>query len=403
MSDTENVLLTNKHILLCLDMDDIDLEPMYQERFNYIKTHFCGQVILNQIIPMNYTDDTLIYACGNINLMQSQFQIKSTILVIQELSSNYGIYDHWLISIDEVPINIHNTGVYFQNLFEYGKDYFKAITNEHQFQSLTESNKPDMAFRKGLYLTHVEPIDDSLQFNLLRCSSNFSGPTENFKSTDHEIISEINGMSQHFFSNPAKVNHTLAQIYENHVIYDDAKGQHLEKKAKIKAHSDKTKDMPRNGLIVFCTFYQNEWHHFDEKSDPNIFTKLRFRLKPMVTDDNCQKLFDIVLYPNSVFMIPLSTNRLYTHEIVPSQCSISKIPIRMGYVIRCSKTQAVFKDHQTYLVDDQGKYLKLVDSTEEGVRNLKDIYLKENKTDELITYEQTLFSLNQGDYQQPIV
>ena len=52
---------------------------------------------------------------------------------------------------------------------------------------------------------------------------------------------------------PASLNHVLAQIYYNKSATEDQK----QTKAKIKAHSDKTKDMPTNGLMAFCTFYDN--------------------------------------------------------------------------------------------------------------------------------------------------
>ena len=46
----------------------------------------------------------------------------------------------------------------------------------------------------------------------------------------------------------------------------------------------------------------------------------------------------------------LDSNRLYTHEIIPSSLPIEKLPIRMGYVIRCSKTKALYNDGKTYLI-----------------------------------------------------
>jgi hypothetical protein len=64
---------------------------------------------------------------------------------------------------------------------------------EHQFQHLTESNKPGTAFRKGIYITNVTTTEnDTLEFNLLRCSSNLDGSTDNFRDTDNHIIKEIN-------------------------------------------------------------------------------------------------------------------------------------------------------------------------------------------------------------------
>src|SRR5262249_29950946 len=116
-------------------------------------------------------------------------------------------------------------------------------------------NKAGQAFRKGIYLSRVQRIDagvDSpsssgtaaLRFNLLRGSSNLDGPTDNFRATDHEIVDGVQAVCDAFFEQSAELSHVLAQAYEN-----TAQG-----KARIKAHSDKTKDMPRYGLIAFCTF-----------------------------------------------------------------------------------------------------------------------------------------------------
>lgn len=98
----------------------------------------------------------------------------------------------------------------------------------------------------------------------------------------------------------------------------------------------------------------------------------------------------------------LSTNRLYTHEVVPSTLPVDKIPTRMGYVIRCSNTLASHKDDVTYIVEGEN-YIKLEKPTEEGIEKLKEFYYKENMTEELITYDKFYFSLNDGNYSKPIV
>lgn len=85
----------------------------------------------------------------------------------------------------------------------------------------------------------------------MRCSTNLDGPTENFRQTDIEIVNAVNGVRAKFFEDSASLNHVLAQTYHN-VKNDEGKS----KKAKISRHSDKTKDMPDNGLLAFCTFYQ---------------------------------------------------------------------------------------------------------------------------------------------------
>ena len=72
------------------------------------------------------------------------------------------------------------------------------------------------------------------------------------------------------------MNHVLAQAYWNHFEPFSESGSEVESsnahpepslgdvrshmgksiRAKIKAHSDKTKDMPENGVMAFSTFYE---------------------------------------------------------------------------------------------------------------------------------------------------
>lgn len=389
MSKKENTLLKDKHILLCLDAEN-------NQELDYLLHNFCG-IVLTEINDHNiFSSDKIVYMCGNISKFL-KVDSKAN-YVIRELSNNYEIcVDYEIINIGMVPINIHNVGIYFRNFFN-SKDYFNSIKNEHEFQTLTESNKPNNAFRKGIYLSKVEKVDDELRYNLLRCSSNINSATDNFRSTDNEIISQINNVSQHFFEAQTELNHVLAQIYENS----------NQGKAKIRTHSDKTKDMPRNGLIAFCTFYESLDKFSKSKNDlfdyyykqTSVLTSLHFRLKQMVKDKNLAKEFSVTLYPNSVFIIPLSTNRLYTHEIRPSTLSFDKIPTRMGYVVRCSKTKAVFKDNNTY-IEENGKYMKLENINENNRKELHDLYYEENITDNIINYGNIYFSMNDGDYIKP--
>ncbi len=65
------------------------------------------------------------------------------------------------------PINIHNVGIYFRSLFNDDNNYFDKLIKEHQFQSLTESNKITNAYRKGIYLSNVYKDDNNnYKFNL---------------------------------------------------------------------------------------------------------------------------------------------------------------------------------------------------------------------------------------------
>lgn len=301
--------------------------------------------------------------------------------------------------------NIHNVGFLFPNFFPSDTDYFSLLTQQHNFQSLTESNKPGCSFRKGIYLSKVgRHNDNDLIFNLLRCSTNLDGPTENFRDVDNDIISRVNAVASKLFPQPINFNHVLAQVYQNTV----------HGKAKIKKHSDKTKDMPDEleAGIAFCTFY-----NFTETkglkpsaSDPfdichkktSALTKLRFRLKECVVDASLAKEFDATLYPNSLLIIPLKTNRLYTHEIVPSVLQFDMIPTRLGYVIRCSKTKALYRDNQTY-IDNNGIWVPLRPITEDDRNHLRNLYYVENTSDKVIDYGFIDFSMNDGDNMKPLI
>ena len=123
MSINDNLLLKDKHVLLYDNMDENLL-------FESIKNNFCGKVLttLNDYI---YTESTLLYLCGNINKIYLNNKLDqynfTEILIINELSHNIDInmINYTLISINEVPLNIHNVGIFFKNMFSLDKNYFK--------------------------------------------------------------------------------------------------------------------------------------------------------------------------------------------------------------------------------------------------------------------------------------
>ena len=411
----ENVLLTNKNILLYNN-------TLFNEELDYIIKNFCGKIINAEYFDIcKSSPNIIIYMCGDIEQLNNKFNFnqiidKNIIInVVAEFSTNFKFNSgHNIINSGQVPINIFGLGIFFRNFFDSCKDYFNLITHEHNFQSLTESNKSDFALRKGIYLSDVEKIGaNEIKYNLLRCSTNLNGPTDNFKNTDKEIIGKVNDVHQYYFKYPIKSNHVLGQVYKNNM---DGK---KERKAKISKHADKSKDMPPNAFIAFVTFYEDYYNGIfnnvelkSKKSktdlydfcykDVSILTKIRFVLKNDVKMDNMIKQFEITLYPNSVFTIPLSTNRLYTHEIIPSVLPINKIPTRLGYVARCSNTIGIYKDNQIY-IHKHGKYFKLEEPTESNIKELKELYLKENLTAEKINYDGFYFSLNKGDYMEPLL
>ena len=403
----ENKITKEKNILIVLS-NEIDRT---NEQLELIEL-FCGTVIFNMTDENLSTKGNRIYVCGDINKLNNAI---NPLRIIREISSNYQNYENGntlIVSLGSVPININNVGVYFRSMFEEN-DYFEKVKSEHEFQRLTESNKDSMALRKGIYLSEVfreetKEKGEVLNFRLLRCSSNLTGPTDNFRDTDHKIINSLNDAIKYSFEQETKVNHVLAQIYQN-VKKDD--GSKKERKAKIMAHSDKTKDMPKDGIIAFCTFYDkaNFEHLTPSKNDKfdwvykqtSGLTRLHFKLKETVDDDTLVKHFSVTLYPNSVFLIPLSTNRFYTHEIKPSVLNIDRIPIRLGYVVRCSDLEASYINGQTYITED-GELIKLEQIGEGDMGNLRDSYYKENRTEEKVKYGKVHFSMNSGDYKKPI-
>ncbi len=405
--NAENTISTTDNLLLDLGSKDEHVNELRQ-----LGENFCGLVVDH--LSENNGDllSKRVYVCGDIAQMTTSVPF---IYIIRELSFNFESCDPahiQLISLGQVPVIVSNAGVYFRRFFEED-DYFQRVNNEHEFQDLTESTKPGKALRKGIYLTAVtkaesEDQSDVLHYRLLRCSSNLSGPTDNFRATDHKIIHAINEAAKYVFEQETKLNHVLAQIYENKKKTDS---EEKESKARIKAHSDKTKDMPQDALIAFCTFYdRSDFQHLKPSSSDRYdwcykqtsgLTKLHFKLKKSVTDERLDKEFSVILYPNSVFFIPLSTNRLYTHEIRPSMLNADMIPTRMGYVVRRSKTEAIFRKNRTY-IEENGQWVPLEDMTPSTMMDLKDSYVEENQTEKRIHYGKVHFSMNLGDYQKPI-
>ncbi|TRX37454.1 hypothetical protein FNW52_05690 [Flavobacterium sp. ZT3R18] len=406
-SQLENQISKNKNVLVVIgNNEDGNIE------LQYLIDNFCGKVVYNLSEIQIIQNDVKIYACGD--FLNTEIT-KSQLYFIQELSINHENWikdNNFIATLGEVPIIISNAGIYFRNLFGKG-DFFNKIKSEHEFQQLTESNKESKAFRKGIYITEVlkEENDncETLHFHLLRCSSNFTGPTDNLRQTDRFIINKLNESAKYIFENESKLNHVLAQIYENIV---KTEGNRKEIKSKIKAHSDKTKDMPKEAIMAFCTFYDaSEFKHLNLSSTDRYdwcykqvtgLTKLHFKLKSTVTVDSLEKEFTVTLYPNSAFFIPLSTNRLYTHEIRPSMLNVERIPVRMGYVVRCSNLEAIFMNEQTY-IKENSHLIKLEPMTLESSEKLKTSYVEENKTENLVEYGKVYFSMNLGDYEKPIL
>jgi hypothetical protein len=354
-------------------------------------------------VPADLSGKSL-YLTGDIARFGGRLDGAARVFVVLELSHGYsGAIKP--VTLGQVPVRVGGVGVYYRRFFD-DDDYFRRISSEHTFQTLTESVKPSKAHRLGVYLTPVHRHGDELHFRLLRCSTNLSGPTENFCATDRRIVAALNDEAAAVFRDHAPLNHVLAQIYANTPERDGSK----QTKAKIAAHSDKTKDMPSNGIMAFCTFYDglgklgplpNDAFDYGYKGRSGL-TKLHFRLKePVRRREGLLREFSVTLYPNSVFFMPLSTNRLYTHEIQSSMLNAELLPTRLGYVVRCSKTEAVHKSRGTFL-KIAGQLVEMESPTPDGRTALRELYAAENRSDALIEYgDKFRFSMNEGDYKPP--
>jgi hypothetical protein len=333
---------------------------------------------------------------------------RNNILIAPSTLEDEGSIVDFCGTLGRVPTIVHGIGVYYRRFFDLDCDLFNRISTEHTFQTLTESSKPGKAHRTGIYLTPVTQNGEELHFRLLRCSTNLSGSTENFRAIDRHIVDALNQEAACIFENQAPLNHVLAQIYHN----TPAAAMQKQSKAKISAHADKTKDMPVNGIMAFCTFYDRLDKLSPLSKDPFDYgykgvsglTKLHFRLKDAVVESSECTLpheFTLTLYPNSVFFMPLSTNRLYTHEIRLSMLDAELLPTRLGYVVRCSSTESVYQNGSTFLKQD-GELVKLEPPTNDGIDELRKLYIEENNTPAFIDYgDRFLFSMNAGDYLAP--
>jgi hypothetical protein len=446
----ENCLILTNNVLYAPEWDQTNAEH------KFLTERFCGTVV-HSICDMAHIAckrKCMVYLTGTIEgdtqaLVQENAGAANLVFcVVREYASHYDALlakNHnnvRLVSKGKLPTNVFNVGVLFPRFFDDSTNYFERVQSEHHFQALTESNKGGVALRQGIYLSHVEPVaepegEDSLAFHLLRCSSNLQGPTDNFRATDHAILDQTNEVMPYFYEWPAQLNHVLAQIYYNKRTPGSAK----ESKATIKRHSDKTKDMPVNGMIAFATFYDfgnlktgrpipGHGNANDDQYDvcyqsakpgaqkqcTSMLTQIEFVAKDPHAHPHLHPKFRVRLYPNSLLLISLETNRLYTHEIKPSVLPVDKLPTRLGYVMRCSKTKAVFKcdepepgntddsatQGQTYIVEATTEK-PLHPMTPEEMQLIKDLYFLENTTDQRVEYPKIYSSLNSGDYKRPLL
>ncbi len=142
----ENKIIKSKNALCLLFKEGAVLPKELQ----YIKENFCGKVVEHPEEIGNDSSEKKIYVCGDLDQLKL---VKGPLFVLKEFSTNYENFsktDIHFVELGEIPVLIENVGVYFRSLFKAG-DFFNKIKEEHEFQDLTESNKPGKALRKGIY------------------------------------------------------------------------------------------------------------------------------------------------------------------------------------------------------------------------------------------------------------
>lgn len=391
------------------------LTPSLREEFDYLKKNFCGQVA--EEWKAKEICSGLLYIAGE---FLGDLPEKTTFFIKEFLPPTSDKKN--VVSLGAVPLLVHGVGVFFRQLFP-DKDMFEKVSQAHTFSSLRQSEK-SIAYRTGIYMSDVKKAEDGIYFRLMRCSTNFKAPTDNFREIDDAITSQTSSVASHFFNHHVPYNHVLAQIYHNVKVEEKTtdgkkKGASKEKKADISDHADKTKDFPNNeqGEIAFASFYEKiqefkqsktdrfDYAHQTARSACSVLTSLRFTLKPKLTTapKDLPKTFDVLLYPGSVFIIPRSTNRWYRHKTVPSDLSIENIPIRMGYIERPSGRLAKYVDGQTRVLNEvQSEWIPLRKADKEKQKQIHDLYLMENTTDCVMKYPFLDSTLNDGDLLEPL-
>jgi hypothetical protein len=98
-----------------------------------------------------------VYFCGDVEKVEHLIDIIVVCDYCYNNTTNFRI-----IPSRQLPINIHNIGLYIDQFCESG--YFDRISNDHEFQNLTESNKSSAAYQTCVYITNVKETNAEKSF-----------------------------------------------------------------------------------------------------------------------------------------------------------------------------------------------------------------------------------------------
>jgi hypothetical protein len=401
---TEAVFNQDKHMLIYGNPS----ESTNLDDFNYIINNFCGRVYHASCLPdfIQNKFDGKIWVMGDLKNMPKEQHL--------HVIGDHSIFENWsgmwtLTDSGQVPINVSGIGVFFRQVTNW--NLFKSLLSGHKMFTLTETNKAGTAHRTGTYLSPMTRHEDgSIEYQYLRCSTNLDGPTQEFNEFDNQIVVQVNSLARDYFTGAEPMNHVLMQLYNNTVV--DGK----QVKARISSHADKTKDMHERGVMAFVTLYDLDemnklgslpgmvTSRFDMKMNgKSIFPTLLFKPK---ADIPHLKEQSVPLYPGSVFIMSLSSNRIYTHALVPAVGEVAHLPTRLGYVARCSNRSAKWQEDGTYVKYGDTWHQMLPTDSEEASEEasvVRNLYFQENTTMNFMNYGEWHSSFNKGDYMKPVM
>jgi len=92
MTEKVSSLIKNKHILICIDQQLKNLNSCYNNELEYVRNNFCGVILseMESFIDSNYSFDTIIYLCGDIEKNYSEIK---NIQIIQKTSCIIKVLD----------------------------------------------------------------------------------------------------------------------------------------------------------------------------------------------------------------------------------------------------------------------------------------------------------------------
>lgn len=255
-----NELDSSKTVCVLIDSDQVVDGFRKEDFFGVVVESMCDLEIYKKLnVPIK-----TVYFCGNLVILpvvKSIFTV-AEVFVVKDFfdpSLESGADDDGvkMCSVKNMPKKVHGgIGVYVEKLIP-DTNLFGELTTCHAFSNLTESNKDDVAFRTGVYISDCHQVKGGgVITRLLRCSTNFKGsPTQKMYPVDWKIFNAAEAMATSVFIRKPGLNHSLAQVYHN----VPAKN----KTAKISAHSDKKKDMDiGRGILAFFTTYKQQQKDF---------------------------------------------------------------------------------------------------------------------------------------------